>query len=227
MIYNREQAARTAAEKTQNSERAHEKVPLLPICPAAAGWPRLLALCALCAVLLKSYWGSPEVWERFINLVAVFGTGMRAFSFLLVGWVGILWGYGFVLTITLPIALPEPWNGYFVVLELICYFAIPVVIKYLKKRKKKPDAAIVSPVAKAQRPKKKEHVSALERAENAPILVQRPAAGGAYQVFFRDGAFLFYRVGSSWASMDPGKILLSGDPPPLGKGDSLFALTIS
>lgn len=179
----------------------------------------LLALCALCAVLLKSYWGSPEVWERFINLVAVFGTGIAGILFLLVGWVGILWGYGFVLTITLPIALPEPWNGYFVVLELICYFAIPVVIKYLKKRKKKPDAAIVSPVAKAQRPKKKEHVSALERAENAPILVQRPAAGGAYQVFFRDGAFLFYRVGSSWASMDPGKILLSGDPPPLGKGD--------
>ena len=177
------------------------------------------ALCALSAVLLQSKWGSPEVWERFINLVAVFGSGIAGVLFLLVGWVGIPMGYGFVLTITLPIALPEPWSGYFVVLELICYFALPVVIKYLKKRKKKPDTAVVSPAAKAQRPIKAEHQSAAQRAENAPILVQRPAAGGAYQVFFRDGAFLFYRVGSSWVSMDPGKILLSGDPPPLGKRD--------
>ena len=179
----------------------------------------LLALCALFAVLLNSYWGSPEVWERFVVLVAVLGTGIAGVLFLLAGWAGILMGYGFVLTITLPIALPEPWSGYFVVLELLCYFALPPVIKYLKKRKKKPDTAVVSPAAIAQRPIKAEHKSAVQRVENAPILVQRPAAGGAYQVFFRDGAFLFYRVGSSWASMDPGKILLSGDPPPPGKRD--------
>ena len=179
----------------------------------------LLALCALFAVLLNPYWGSPEVWERFINLVAVFGTGFAGVLFLLVGWVGILAGYGFVLTITLPIALPEPWNGYFVVLELICYFSIPAIIKYVKKRNKKPDTAIVPSAATAQRPIKAEHKSAVQRAERGPVLVQRPAMGGAYQVFFRDGAFLFYRVGSSWESMDPGKILLSGDPPPLGKRD--------
>ncbi|MEN6419085.1 MAG: hypothetical protein ABFC73_09215 [Clostridiaceae bacterium] len=179
----------------------------------------LLALCALFAVLLQSYWGSPEVWERFVNLVAVFGTGIAGALFLLAGWAGILMGYGFVLTITLPIALPEPWSGYFVVLELLCYFALPTVVKYVKKRKKKPDTAIVPSAIIAQRPIRAEHKSAVQRVENAPILVQRPAAGGAYQVFFRDGAFLFYRVGSSWASMDPGRILLSGDPPPLGKRD--------
>ncbi|MEN6595035.1 MAG: hypothetical protein ABFC31_08855 [Clostridiaceae bacterium] len=184
--------------------------------PVALG---LFALCALSAVLLRSYWGSPEVWQRFINLVAVFGSGIAGVLFLLAGWIGILMGYGFVLTITLPIALPEPWSGYFVVLELLCVFALPVAMKYLKKGKKKPDTAVVSPAAKAQRPKKDAHISASKRAENAPILVQRPVAGGAYQVFFRDGAFLFYRVGSSWASMDPGKILLSGDPPPLGRRD--------
>lgn len=180
----------------------------------------LFALCAAFAVAFRSYWGSDLVMERFVNLVAVFGTGIAGVLFLLAGWVGILFGYGFVLIITLPYVLPEPWDGYFVVFYLLALFALPTGIAYVRKKKKSaeksaPDAT-VNPVQKTA-------AALSQTAGEAPVFVFRPSPGGVYQVFYCEDEFRFYRVGNSWAKMDAGRILLSGDLPAPGKRDIVLS----
>lgn len=176
----------------------------------------LFALCAAFAVALRSYWGSDLVMERFINLVAVFGTGIAGVLFLLAGWVGILFGYGFVLIITLPYVLPKPWDGYFVVFYLLAIFALPTGIAYVRKKKKSAEKS-APPAAANIAHKAPDALS--QAAGEAPLFVYRPSPGGVYQVFYREGEFRFYRVGNSWAKVDAGKILLSGDLPAPGKRD--------
>ena len=176
----------------------------------------LFALCAAFAVLLRSYWGSDLVMERFINLVAVFGTGIAGVLFLLMGWSGIFAGYGFVLIITLPYVLPEPWDGYFVVLWLLAVFTLPAAIAYVRKKKKRDQQ---NPLASKSKSIPKADDSLAKGAAGAPIFVLRPSAGGVYQVICREEELRFYRVGSSWAKVDAGRVLLSGDPPAPGKRD--------
>lgn len=176
----------------------------------------LFTLCAAFAVLFHSYWGSAEMMERFIFLVSVFGAGIAGVLFLLVGWGGIFAGYGFVLMITLPYVLPEPWDRYFVVLWLLAVFAFPAAVAYVRKKKKR---AVESASAAAVKPMHKTADALLQNAADAPVFVYRPSPGGVFQVFYCEDEFRFYRVGSSWAKVDAGRVLLSGDPPAPGKRD--------
>ena len=176
----------------------------------------LFALCAVFAVALRSYWGSDLVTERFVNLLTVFGTGIAGVLFLPMGWSGIFAGYGFVLVITLPYVLPKPWDGYFMVFYLLALFALPTGIAYVRRKKKRAEtpAAIA-----ADKRAHKQDGPLSQRTGEAPVFVFRPSPGGVFQVFYTEGEFRFYRVGGSWAKMDAGRILLSGDLPAPGKRD--------
>lgn len=189
--------------------------------PLARRLPVCLGLVALAAALgftCTGFVDSNEVWMRFVYLLAVAGTGIAGIIYLLAGWVGILIGYGFVLVITLPAALSEPVNRYFVVLELLAMFAVPAARIYARKRRKSgrseseegEEADDIDP---------EEVDAARADAEGAPVFVCRLPLGRAYQVFLEKEEFLFYRVGRSWMELDMGRIHLGGVLPPPGKKD--------
>lgn len=178
----------------------------------------MLAAAVGLGFLLNGFVG-PEsaMWQRGVFCIAAFGTGLAAFFFFLIGWPGLPGGYGLVLLIFLPKALPEPWNRYFSIVYLALLFLVPPVLKKLKK-------ARTDGSGEAEETEEEEDETELPTSGDM-LLVHFFGSDRNYQLIRAPGELRAYRVGGEFRGVD--KALLQ-DPKmplrPLGKKDLSFPL---
>lgn len=178
----------------------------------------MLAAAVGLGFLLNGFVG-PEsaMWQRGVFCIAAFGTGLAAFFFFLVGWPGLPGGYGLVLLIFLPKALPEPWNRYFSIVYLALLFLVPPVLKKLKK-------ARTDGSGEAEETEEEKDETELPTSGDM-LLVHFFGSDRNYQLIRAPGELRAYRVGGEFRGFDEA---LLQDPKkplrPLGKKDLSFPL---
>lgn len=156
----------------------------------------LLGIAGLCGILLDDFIG-PEsrIWQRFVWIGAVAGTGLSGFFCSFLGWLGLAYGFGTVLVIgvlnLLPKVLPEPWNRYFSFVYFALLFAIPAV-KRKKNVKKKNMLEDKSDALPEESPKWNEEI----------LLVCHRVTGRYYQLFRTAGEIRAYFVGGELKGID-------------------------
>lgn len=178
----------------------------------------MLAAAVGLGFLLNGFVG-PEsaMWQRGVFCIAAFGTGLAAFFFFLIGWPGLPGGYGLVLLIFLPKALPEPWNRYFSIVYLALLFLVPQVLKKVKK-------ARTDESGEAEETEEEEDETELPSSGDM-LLVHFLISDRNYQLIRVPGELRAYRVGGEFRGFDEA---LLQDPKkplrPLGKKDLSFPL---
>lgn len=178
----------------------------------------MLAAAVGLGFLLNGFVG-PEsaMWQRGVFCIAAFGTGLAAFFFFLIGWPGLPGGYGLVLLIFLPKALPEPWNRYFSIVYLALLFLVPQVLKKVKK-------ARTDESGEAEEAEEEEDETELPSSGDM-LLVHFLISDRNYQLIRVPGELRAYRVGGEFRGFDEA---LLQDPKkplrPLGKKDLSFPL---
>lgn len=178
----------------------------------------MLAAAVGLGFLLNGFVGpESEMWQRGVFCIAAFGTGLAAFFFFLVGWPGLPGGYGLVLLIFLPKALPEPWNRYFSIVYLALLFLVPQVLKKVKK-------ARTDESGEAEEIEEEEDETELPTSGDM-LLVHFLISDRNYQLIRTPGELRAYRVGGEFRGFDEA---LLQDPKkplrPLGKKDLSFPL---
>ena len=73
----------------------------------------MIALGVVLWFVTERIFGRELPWQRGIQIIASIGTGIAGLLFMAASWRGLLWGYGWILFVVLPQALPDPWDGYF------------------------------------------------------------------------------------------------------------------
>ena len=154
----------------------------------------LLLIAVLCGFLLDGFLG-PEsaMWQRMVWIVAVLGTGLSGIMCSFMGALGTVYGYGFVLILSLPRMLPDPWNRYFSFVYLAVLLALPVIRR--KKNACKNREPEAEPVASTE-----EQVP-LENAEGG-LLVYHKLSGRFYQLIRTTGEIRAYFVGNGLKGVD-------------------------
>lgn len=179
----------------------------------------LLAAAVALGFLLRDLGKSTsEMWQRGVFCLASFGTGLGALLYLVSGWQGLLGGWGFVMMIFLPIALPEPFNRYFCLVFVALLFIVPFAAKQWKKKTGKTDNT------KTELPEKVETEELTELPEDA-LFVRFSVSDRNYQLFRKAGQIIAYRVGGELRGIDKA---LAQDPRkplrPVGKKDLVFPI---
>lgn len=178
----------------------------------------MLAAAVGLGFLLNGFVG-PEsaMWQRGVFCIAAFGTGLAAFFFFLIGWPGLPGGYGLVLLIFLPKALPEPWNRYFSIIYLALLFLVPQVLKKVKKARTDESGEV-------EETEEEEDETELPSSGDM-LLVHFLISDRNYQLIRVPGELRAYRVGGEFRGFDEA---LLQDPKkplrPLGKKDLSFPL---
>lgn len=96
----------------------------------------ILVAVALGILLSDSFLGPDSLMlQRFIYILCVIGLGLGGLAFIFLGWKGLVLSLGFVLVLTLPRVLPEPWNRYFSFLYLAGLFSLPPLLDRRRKKK--------------------------------------------------------------------------------------------
>lgn len=162
-----------------------------------------------------------ESFGWFIWCVAVLGTGLSGFFTCLCGLWGLCLGYLFTLT-KAALNLPSPLN--FCIALPCCAFMLVAYFFYTSKRKKEAaakEAELEEASGAATLPVTPQNFDQLS------VIAQRTVEGSFYQLIYRSGKLLCYRVGHELRGPDPEKIIndLSQPLPPLGKKDFSFPVS--
>ena len=97
----------------------------------------LILVSVVLGILLSGRFLGPDslMLHRFIYILCVIGLGLGGLAFIFLGWMGLVLSLGFVLVVTLPRVLPDPWNRYFSFLYLAGLFALPPLRNRHRKKK--------------------------------------------------------------------------------------------
>lgn len=160
----------------------------------------LIFLAVLFFFVLEGFTG-PEstMTQRLIFIVAVFGLGLGGLGCIFFGIWGVLGGLAFVLVLTLPQALPDPWNRYFSIVYLLFLFAWKPVLKWVSQRKPTP-----VPAETAEESDLQDHDS-FDLPGNS-VVVTNTISGRSYQLFRSAGQISGYRVGGELLGINPEKL---------------------
>ena len=161
-------------------------------------------------------------WKQAIVIFLCGGTGLGGLLYLFLSRKGLLIGYGIALGFSLLLALPDGWKRVYLAVGIVVAFATPKIKELLKKRKDKRIVAAPSPNAYGIRPMRAERRTRAQETKDKPIFALHTANGNMYQVFFQDGVFLFYKVGSVWKETKEEDLLHAENLPPMKKGDFSF-----
>lgn len=161
-----------------------------------------------------------ESFGWFIWCVAVLGTGLAGFFACLCGLWGLCVGYLVVLA-KAALNLPSPLN--FCIALPCCAIMLVAYFFYTSKRKKEAaaeKAELEEASGAATLPVTPQNLDAVS------VIARRTVEGSFYQLLYRSGKLLCYRVGNELRGPDPEKLLdLSQPLPPLGKKD--FSIPVS
>ena len=96
----------------------------------------MIGLAVYFALTLDGFTG-PEstMLQRTIFILSVMGVGLGGLGCIFFGILGALGGLVFVLALTLPRVLPDPWNRYFSLVYILFLFAIKPLTKWLSQQK--------------------------------------------------------------------------------------------
>ena len=170
-------------------------------------------------ILQKSLLESGVRWKQAVFFLLVTGTGISGLLYLFLGRKGLLYGYGALCAISMFIALSDSWKRYFSFAFFLGIIAGPSIVKHWKNRKKVPRKAAQERKFEAK-PKCEEQQKWPEfHMANMPQLACKKSNGTIYQVFFRNGAFLFYKAGSIYHEFSESKLIREETLPELGKDD--------
>lgn len=161
-------------------------------------------------------------WKQAIFFLLASGTGLGGLLYIFLARKGLIIGYGIVFSLALLLALPDAWKRIYIALGTIAAFATPKIKEIIKKRMSKRISPAPSPNAYGIRPMRAERRARAQESKDAPIFASHTANGNMYQVFFRDGAFFFYKVGSVWKETKEEDLLHAENLPPMKKGDFAF-----
>ena len=162
--------------------------------------------------------------QRCVYLFLFCGTALSGFFGLLMGKWGFISGYGLVLLIVLPTALPKPYNGYFAVLYFIAILAGPYLLK--KKKEAKTNKAEASGNAEEfadEEPDDEEYISP----DAVPdfVLAYNNLRGRHYQIIRRGGMLHFYFIGGELGGIKLGLLQNVRETlRPIGKKDFSVAI---
>lgn len=97
----------------------------------------LILVSVALGILLGGRFLGPDslMLHRFIYILCVIGPGLGGLTFIFLGWRGLVLSLCFVLVLTLPRVLPDPWNRYFSFLYLAGLFGLPPLLNRRKKKK--------------------------------------------------------------------------------------------
>lgn len=168
----------------------------------------LIGLAVFFALTLDGFTG-PEssMFQRTIYITAVLGVGLGGLGCIFFGFWGALGGLVFVLILTLPRVLPDPWNRYFSLVYILCLIGLNPLLKWWAKRR-----AAAASMELPEEP--------IPQEDDAPILSANSVvatntfSGRTYQLFRRTGQIVGYRVGGELRGIDPDKIrnVVDGTP---------------
>lgn len=168
----------------------------------------LIGLAVFFALTLDGYTGpASTMLQRTIFIVSVLGLGLGGIGCMIFGLPGALGGPVFVLLITLPRVLPDPWNRYFSIVYLLLLFSIKPLTKWLSQRK-----AAAAPQKEPEPP--------AEEPDDDPILpgnsivALNTFSGRSYQLFRRAGQIVGYRVGGELRGIDADRLRTTPDDVP-------------
>lgn len=181
-----------------------------------------IALAVALGFSLQSLLSSGVHWKQAIFFLLCGGTGLGGLLYMFLSCKGLLIGYGIVFSLALLLALPDAWKRIYIALGTIAAFATPKIKEIITKRKKRRISPAPSPHAYGIRPMREDRLAQAQSKEDAPIFASHTANGNMYQVFFRDGAFFFYKVGSVWKETKEEDLLHAENLPPMKKGDFAF-----
>ena len=171
---------------------------------------------------LKDLLNSGVHWKQAIFFLLASGTGLGGLLYIFLARKGILIGYGIIFALALLLALPDDWKRIYIALVTVAAFAAPKIIEILKKRTRKRISTAPSPHTYGIRPMRAERLARALEMKNAPVFASHTANGNMYQVFFQDGVFLFYKVGSVWKETKEEDLFQAENLPPMKKGDFSF-----
>lgn len=168
----------------------------------------LIGLAVYFAFTLDGFTGPESTMsQRLIFIFAVLGVGLGGLGCIFFGIWGVLGGLAFILILSLPRALPDPWNRYFSMVYLLFLFALKPLMKWWSQRK---TAAI---------PKELPDESDMQEnsiptiSENS-VVATNTFSGRTYQLFRRTGRIVGYRVGGEFRGIDPDKLRIAPDGTP-------------
>jgi len=157
-----------------------------------------------------------SMWQRMVFIISVVGTGLAGFLGLFMGTPGYLLGYGAVLFLTLPSALPDPWDGYFIV---ACFGALFIWLAVNKGKENKdtpPEEALPEELLEEMTEEERQSMEKF----SSLIIVDQPTTGRMYQLISSGRELLAYRVGGELKGVNTDLLQLEGEPlRPLGEKD--------
>lgn len=168
----------------------------------------LIGLAVFFAFTLEGYTG-PEstMWQRTIYIMTVMGVGLGGFACIFFGFWGVLGGLAFVLFLTLPRALPDPWNRYYAIVYLLALLGLKPLLTWWKQRK----------IASATKDLPEEPIEpedAVPALSENSVVATNEFSGRTYQLFRQAGQIIGYRVGGEIRGIDPDKLRTTpGDIP--------------
>ncbi len=187
----------------------------------------LLSAAVALGFLLKGFTGpTSRMWQRGVFCVCALGTGLGAFFYALIGWKGLLGGWGLVLLVFLPRALPDPWNRYFAFAYFALLFTVPYLKKLWKKRQGQTDEDDEEALEEDFAEEVPEEMEKLFQGSSADgIFVHFAISDRNYQLFRRPGQIIAYRVGGEIRGIDESLVQYPNKPlRPVGKKDLVFPI---
>lgn len=183
----------------------------------------LLALAMTLGYFLQSTLLESGVrWKQAIFFLVVSGTGISGILYIFLARKGLLIGYGVIFTLALLLVLPDDWKRIYIALGTVAAIATPTIKQIIKKRKNRHVSSTSSPHAYGIRPMRVERINRAQEMKNAPVFARHTANGNMYQVFIRDGEFLFYKVSSVWKETREEDLIHAEHLPSMKKGDFSF-----
>ena len=190
----------------------------------------LIALAVFSGIYLPRLFSEDLQWQRMLWCIVVLGSIMGALGELLIGWKGLLGGYGWLIALVLvkflPDLLPGPWVGPVYGIGLGALLLYSFVFKDRKKgksTKKKKKKKAAAPVEEPR-----EDLSDPEEDEPLPeglYFVRFSVSDRNYQLIRCPGQIRAYRVGGELRGVVPELVQDPTKPlRPLDRQDIVFPL---
>lgn len=168
----------------------------------------LIGTAVIFAFALDGFTG-PEstMMQRMIFIMAVMGVGLGGLGCIFFGLWGALGGLFFVLLLSLPRVLPDPWNRYYAIVYILFLCSLKPLRKWFAKGKSAP-----TPEITPEEPAAREDADF--RLPDHSVVAMNNFSGRTYQIFRRAGQISGYRVGGELRGIDFDKIRTApGDVP--------------
>ncbi|MBE6949037.1 MAG: hypothetical protein E7456_04245 [Ruminococcaceae bacterium] len=150
----------------------------------------MLLAAVLLGFVLDGFTGAESLmWQRFIYIVAVLGTGLSSLLGMIMGQWGFALGYGLVVLLALPRVLPDPWNRYYSVV----YFAVLLFLAFGKFKNKKN--ASDDGMEEFDEAEDEMGFELEDMPEEALMVVQQTTNGRFFQIIRHGGELRAYRAG--------------------------------